>query len=144
MFTDATPVPLYFGRAKRLASQGQRLASFAAPDGEVCSCPDCDQPAAQVELHHAVTDWVDGGRTDITDLAPACPRHNRMVGTQAGQYTTDKLRTGPDRGRTTWRLNTQPGAPPNPARINRRPDIEARFKAHLDHVRTEIHGPTRE
>ncbi|WP_152528560.1 DUF222 domain-containing protein, partial [Gordonia amicalis] len=41
VFKDATAVPLYFGRGKRLATREQRLVSFARPDGEVCSTPDC-------------------------------------------------------------------------------------------------------
>ncbi|MBM7280259.1 HNH endonuclease, partial [Gordonia rubripertincta] len=31
-----------------------------------------------------------------------------------------------------------------PERINRRPDIPRRFAEHLQHVRTEIHGPEQE
>ncbi|MGW9264667.1 DUF222 domain-containing protein [Gordonia terrae] len=140
IFKDKTAVPLYFGRGKRLASREQRLVSFARPDGEVCSAPGCDQPATQVELHHA-QDWAKGGLTDIDDLAPACPRHNRMVGDQPGQYTTRIARTGPDEGRCLWRLNAEPGAPPNPEHLNRRPDIPRRFAEHLHTVRDEIHGP---
>ena len=140
IFKDATAVPLYFGRGKRLATRDQRLVSFARPGGEVCSAPGCDQPATQVELHHAHKDWAKGGLTDIDDLAPACPRHNRMVGDQSGQYTTRIERSGPDEGRCLWRLNAEPGAPPNPEHLNRRPDIPRRLTAHLDQVRREIHG----
>ncbi len=142
VFKDATAVPLYFGRGKRLATREQRLVSFARPDGEACSTPDCDLSAAHVEMHHAQLDWGLGGLTDITDLAPACPKHNRMVGDQPGQYTTRMVREGPDEGRCVWRLNAEPGAPPNPERINRRPDLPRRFAEHLEQVRTEIHGPT--
>ncbi|TSD95524.1 DUF222 domain-containing protein [Gordonia rubripertincta] len=144
VFKDATAVPLYFGRGKRLATREQRLASFARPDGHTCSNPDCGVSAAHVEIHHAQLDWGLGGLTDITDLTPACPKHNRMVGDQPGQYTTRMVREGPDEGRTTWQLNTAPGTPPNPERINRRPDIPRRFAEHLQHVRTEIHGPEQE
>ncbi|MCR8899878.1 13E12 repeat family protein, partial [Gordonia sp. GONU] len=141
VFKDATAIPLYFGRGKRLATREQRLVSFARPDGEVCSTPDCDLSAAHVEMHHAQLDWGLGGLTDITDLAPACPKHNRMVGDQPGQYTTRMVREGPDEGRCVWQLNAEPGAPPNPERVNRRPDIPRRFLEHLEQVRTEIHGP---
>ncbi|WP_238421653.1 HNH endonuclease signature motif containing protein [Gordonia sp. 'Campus'] len=141
IFKDATAVPLHFGRGRRLATRAQRLASFARPDGEVCSAPGCDQPATHVELHHAQKDWAKGGLTDIDDLAPACPRHNRMVGDQPGQYTTRIERSGPDEGRCVWRLNAEPGAPPNPEHINRRPDIPRWFAHHLNTVRDEIHGP---
>ncbi len=141
IFKDHTAVPLHFGRGKRLATREQRLVSFARPDGEVCSAPGCDQPATHVELHHAHKDWAKGGLTDIDDLAPACPRHNRMVGDQPGQYTTRIERSGPDEGRCVWKLNAEPGAPPNPDHINRRPDIPRRFAEHLNTVRDEIHGP---
>ncbi|WP_137809585.1 MULTISPECIES: HNH endonuclease signature motif containing protein [unclassified Gordonia (in: high G+C Gram-positive bacteria)] len=141
IFKDATTVPLYFGRGKRLATREQRLVSFARPDGEVCSAPGCDQPATHVDMHHAQKDWAKGGLTDIDDLAPACPRHNRMVGEAPGQYTTRVVRDGPDEGRCLWRLNAEPGAPPNPERLNRRPDIPRRFAEHLNTVRDEIHGP---
>ncbi|MGW8814775.1 DUF222 domain-containing protein [Gordonia terrae] len=141
IFKDHTTVPLHFGRGKRLATREQRLVSFARPDGEVCSAPGCDQPATHVELHHAQKDWAKGGLTDIDDLAPACPRHNRMVGDQPGQYTTRIERSGPDEGRCLWRLNAEPGAPPNPERLNRRPDIPRRFAEHLRDIRNEIHGP---
>ncbi|WP_439030077.1 DUF222 domain-containing protein [Gordonia terrae] len=141
VFKNHTAVPLHFGRGKRLATREQRLVSFARPDGEVCSAPGCDQPATQVEIHHAETDWAKGGLTDIDDLAPACPRHNRMVGDQPGQYTTHIRRSGPHEGRCVWRLNAEPGAPPNPDGLNRRPDIPRRFATHLDTVRHEIHGP---
>ncbi|MDS1116455.1 DUF222 domain-containing protein [Gordonia westfalica] len=141
VFKDATAVPLYFGRGKRLATREQRLVSFARPDCDTCSTPDCGVPATHVEMHHAQLDWGLGGLTEITDLAPACPKHNRMVGDQPGQYTTRMVRDGPDEGRATWQLNTEPGTPPNPERINRRPDIPRRFADHLKHVRDEIHGP---
>ncbi|ANY25835.1 HNH endonuclease signature motif containing protein [Gordonia terrae] len=141
IFKDSTAVPLYFGRGKRLATREQRLVSFARPDGEVCSAPGCDQPATHGDMHHAEQDWAKGGLTDIDDLAPACPRHNRMVGDQPGQYTTHIERSGPDEGRCVWRLNADPGAPPNPGRLNRRPDIPRRFAHHLNTVRNEIHGP---
>ncbi|WP_435172673.1 DUF222 domain-containing protein [Gordonia hongkongensis] len=141
IFKDHTTVPLHFGRGKRLATREQRLASFARPDGEVCSAPGCDQPATHVDMHHAHKDWAKGGLTDIDDLAPACPRHNRMVGDKPGQYTTRIVRSGPDEGRCMWRLNAEPGAPPNPERLNRRPDIPRRFAHHLNTVRNDIHGP---
>ncbi|MCK8613023.1 HNH endonuclease signature motif containing protein [Gordonia sp. C13] len=144
VFKDATAVPLYFGRGKRLATREQRLVSFARPDGQNCSTPGCDLAAAHLEMHHAQLDWAAGGLTDITDLAPACPKHNRMVGNQAGQYTTRMVREGPDEGRCAWRLNAEPGAPPNPEHINRRPDIPRRFTEHLQQVRDEIHGPDTE
>ncbi|MXP22793.1 DUF222 domain-containing protein [Gordonia sp. HNM0687] len=141
VFADSSPIPLYFGQAKRLATRAQRLVSFARPDGHVCSAPDCDQPAAHVEMHHAVRDFADGGKTDIVDLAPACGPHNRMVGTNPGQFTTGVYTDGPDAGRVWWRRNSEPGAPPNPKRHNRRPDVAALFLRNLEQVRARIHPP---
>ncbi|MGV9826929.1 DUF222 domain-containing protein [Gordonia sp. NPDC003429] len=141
VFADHTAVPLYFGRSRRLASLGQRLASFASDGGEMCSAPDCTQPATRVEIHHARNDWANGGLTDIDSLKPACPKHNPMVGPNPGQYTTRIIDDGPDTGRVAWQLNTHPGMPPNPEHINRHPDIGTVFADTLDAVRADIHGP---
>lgn len=141
VFEDAIPIPLFFGKGKRFATQAQRMVNFARPDGHVCSAHGCDQPAAYLELHHAQLDWADGGLTDIIDMTGACPKHNRMVGPNPGQYTTRMIGDGPDRGRCGWTLNTRPGAPPNPERVNRTPDLAAGFTKHLAQVRAEIHGP---
>ncbi|MDL9939053.1 HNH endonuclease signature motif containing protein, partial [Gordonia sp. ABSL1-1] len=119
----------------------QRLVSFARPDGECCSAPGCDQPATQVEMHHSRRDYAHGGYTDITELTPTCPKHNRMVSSRIGDYTTGVHDTGPDAGRTWWRRNSAPGAPPNPARVHRLPDIKHLFAQHLTQVRDTIHGP---
>ncbi len=137
VFEGHHAVPLYLGRAKRLASRGQRLASFASPGGHTCSFPGCGQPAARVEMHHAVRDWADGGRTDIDQLAPACPRHNRIVGKGAGQYTTGKAFDG----RSWWRRNSSPGVPENPKLVNRFPDIGEKFVENLEQTRRHIHRP---
>lgn len=64
---------LNYGRRRRLASQGQRLALFSRDRG--CTFPDCRQSAARSEIHH-VTDWTRGGRTDLGKLAIACGYHN--------------------------------------------------------------------
>ncbi|MDL9936534.1 DUF222 domain-containing protein [Gordonia sp. ABSL1-1] len=141
VFDDAAGVPLFLGRGRRFASTGQRLASFARPGGEYCSAPGCDQPATQVEMHHSKLDFAKGGLTDITELAPACPKHNRMVSDRPGDYTTGVHLAGPDAGRTWWRRNGSPGAPPNPARVHRLPDVGRIYHQRLSQVRTRIHGP---
>ena len=64
---------LAYGRARRLASSGQRLALIARDKG--CSFPDCRETAARSEMHH-VTDWVKGGQTNIDTLALACGYDN--------------------------------------------------------------------
>jgi len=65
---------LAYGRERRLATKGQRLA-LAARDGG-CSFPGCDRPAAWCEVHH-VRAWVNDGHTDIDNLVLLCPHHHR-------------------------------------------------------------------
>jgi hypothetical protein len=62
-----------YGRARRLASPGQRLALMARDRG--CTFPRCRETASRSEVHHIV-DWVKGGVTDIHALALACGYHN--------------------------------------------------------------------
>jgi len=64
---------LAYGRARRLASPGQRLALFARDKG--CTFPGCRKTAAQSQIHH-LTDWADGGPTDLNNLAITCGYHN--------------------------------------------------------------------
>ncbi|GAB93478.1 HNH endonuclease signature motif containing protein, partial [Gordonia rhizosphera] len=141
VFKDSSAIPLFFGQGKRFATTPQRLASFARPDGHFCSAPGCDQPATHVEMHHSRLDFAKGGKTDIVDLAPACPKHNRMVNDEVGGFTTGVHDIGPDAGRTWWRRNSAPGAPLNAARVHRLPDVEALFDDNLTRARTDIHGP---
>ncbi|MEP9392476.1 MULTISPECIES: DUF222 domain-containing protein [Gordonia] len=140
VFSDAIDLPLYLGRARRLASTEQRIASFSRTGGEVCSFPGCGQPASHSEMHHAKKDWADGGKTDITDLAPACGPHNRMVGPNPGQYTTGIYEDGPLAGRCWWQLNAAPGMPENPKIVNDHPDITALYEQKLDQIRDQIHS----
>ena len=139
VFAEHHAVPLYLGRAARLASLGQRLASMASPGGDRCSAPGCDQPAIIVEMHHADADWANGGLTDIDNLGPACPKHNRMVSDRPGDFTTRVIREGPDAGRIAWRLNTHPRQRPNPEQINRLPDVVPTFHRYLRAIRTDIY-----
>ena len=90
---------MYFGRARRLASEAQRLAMFAAHRG--CSTPGCSNPAMWAEAHH-ILEWVLGGFTDIVNEAPACPQHHKLIGPGAHQWQTIMLTEGPDAGRCAW------------------------------------------
>ncbi|MEE4025381.1 DUF222 domain-containing protein [Gordonia sp. PKS22-38] len=130
VFKDHTAQPLYLGTSKRLASRAQRLALFAQPGGGGCSTPGCSQPIAHAEIHHAEKDWAQGGRTNIDETAPACPRHNRMVGPNPGQWTTRIIREGPDAGRAGWSLNPVSGPPP-PPRVNRIHEVGELFEQYL-------------
>jgi hypothetical protein len=64
---------LAYGRARRLASPAQRLALIARDQG--CTFPRCRETAARSEVHH-ITDWVNGGQTNIDTLALACGHDN--------------------------------------------------------------------
>ncbi|MGW0455367.1 DUF222 domain-containing protein [Gordonia sputi] len=145
VFGEHTSIPLYLGRSKRIASLGQRLASFASAGGKMCSAPGCHQPASRVQMHHAATDWADGGLTDIDQLVPACDVHNRRVGSKPGQFTTRMITEGPDTGRVAWRLNATPGMPENPERINRVADVKADFHDYLttEHISNEAAAAAR-
>ena len=72
ILTDAGGI-LAYGIGRRLGSPGQRKALFARDRG--CTFPGCARTAAQSEIHHAI-DWVNGGRTDLDNLAIACGYHN--------------------------------------------------------------------
>jgi hypothetical protein len=73
VFNEAGGI-MAFGRTRRLASLGQRLA-LAARDGG-CSFPGCDRPAAWTEVHH-VQPWIEGGRTDVDGMCLLCRYHHR-------------------------------------------------------------------
>ncbi|WP_229705058.1 HNH endonuclease signature motif containing protein [Williamsia phyllosphaerae] len=127
VFDDHTAEPLFLGRAHRLASQAQRFVLFAKYGG--CGAADCPTPFAHCEIHHADKDWADGGTTDVNHLAPACGPHNRAVGPNPDQWTTDKITTGPDRGRYGWRRNTDP---PEEIHANHRHHIRELLDRHGD------------
>lgn len=71
-----TGLPLWLGRARRLATPAQRRAVLAASDGH-CTFPGCTIAAHRCEIDH-LTGWEQGGPTDIENLAPTCAFHNRL------------------------------------------------------------------
>ena len=71
---DQTGGVIAYGRGRRLASLGQRLA-LAAQDGG-CSFPGCGHPAAWTEVHH-IRAWTDGGETDLDNMCLLCRFHHR-------------------------------------------------------------------
>lgn len=68
---------LAYGRQRRLATAGQRLALAARDKG--CCFPGCDRPPAWCEVHH-VTEWIEGGSTDLDNLCLVCTFHHRHFG----------------------------------------------------------------
>ncbi|MGA0878160.1 MAG: DUF222 domain-containing protein [Ilumatobacteraceae bacterium] len=69
-------VPLDVGRAKRLATAGQRRALEAAHD--TCAMPECVVAFHHCQIHH-IDYWESGGPTDFGNLVPLCSRHHHDV-----------------------------------------------------------------
>jgi hypothetical protein len=80
--------PLDVGRSSRVVTPAQR-AALAVRDGG-CVFPDCARPLAWCEGHHLVH-WLDGGPTDLDNLALLCRAHHRAVHEGGWQLTR-----GPD------------------------------------------------
>ncbi len=94
VFDHHTEEPLYLGRAKRLATRGQRIVLYAKDRG--CTKPGCTAPGYWCEAHH-VDGWTaDNSPTDIDKLTLACPPHNRLI-----EKTGWRTRKRKD-GRTQW------------------------------------------
>ena len=68
--------PLDLGRATRVVSPAQRQA-LAVRDGG-CVFPGCRRPVGWCEAHH-VWHWLDGGPTDLGNLALVCREHHRAI-----------------------------------------------------------------
>ena len=68
--------PLDLGRSTRVVTPAQRQA-LAVRDGG-CVFPGCRRPLAWCEGHH-VRHWLDGGPTDLDNLALVCREHHRAV-----------------------------------------------------------------
>jgi hypothetical protein len=59
---------------RRLCTDNQHTALIARDRG--CCFPGCHRPPQHTEAHH-VTDWIDGGRTQVKNLALVCSYHHR-------------------------------------------------------------------
>ncbi|MGK9270534.1 HNH endonuclease [Williamsia muralis] len=148
IFENHSNEPLFLGRARRLASEAQRLAMFAAHRG--CSHPGCSNPALWAEAHH-VREWAQGGFTDITHLAPACPQHHQLVGPGEHQWQTVMITDGPDAGRCAWippalldperRPRVNRAHHPDEAIIEAGQAMLARRKAELEQRNRELGAP---
>jgi hypothetical protein len=93
--------PLDVGRTSRVVQPAQRVA-LAVRDGG-CVFPDCARPLAWCDAHH-LQHWLDGGPTDLTNLALLCRAHHRAVHEGGWQLTR-----GPD-----GRLTATPPQRPHP------------------------------
>lgn len=88
LFDDPKKVRMYYGRRRRTASPGQRLALYALDRG--CSKPGCTAPPNRSQVHHAERDWQHGGTTDIDELTLACGCDNRLVDDSETGWKTRK------------------------------------------------------
>jgi hypothetical protein len=66
---------LNLGRTTRVISPAQRRA-LEARDGRICSLPGCNRTHG-LQAHH-IEHWINGGLTDITNLAFFCTYHHRL------------------------------------------------------------------
>lgn len=85
VFDKATGAALNYFRARRTASPAQRIMLIARDGG--CTKPGCTVGAYGCQVHHARTDYAEGGLTNVDDLTLACGWDNRLVDTHSG-YTT--------------------------------------------------------
>lgn len=97
LFRSPREIQLYYGRARRTASPGQRLVLHALERG--CTKPGCMAPPYQCQVHHAERDWQHGGNTNIDELTLACGCDNRLVDDTPTGWTTRKRKSD---SRTEW------------------------------------------
>jgi Domain of unknown function (DUF222)/HNH endonuclease len=102
--------PLDVGRSSRVITPAQR-AALAVRDGG-CVFPDCGRPPAWCDGHHLIH-WLDGGPTDLDNLALLCRTHHRTVHEGGWQLTR-----GPD-GHFTATPPQRPRRHPPPHRRQR-------------------------
>ena len=69
---------LDLGREERTASRAQRRALHLRDRG--CVFPSCTRPANWTQAHH-IREWLDGGATDLANLALLCGQHHRLIHT---------------------------------------------------------------
>ncbi|EHB47072.1 protein of unknown function DUF222 [Mycolicibacterium rhodesiae JS60] len=101
VFDGVTGRSLWLGRSRRLASADQRIMLLAKYRG--CTEPGCTVNGYNSQVHHATTDWKNGGTTDIDHLTLACKCGNLLV--ENDGWTTHQR---PD-GQTEWQ--PPPGVP---------------------------------
>ena len=73
---DADSMPLNLGRANRVVPPHLRTALEIRDRG--CIMPGCQRPPSWCEAHH-IHHWIDGGRTDLQNLALLCSRHHHEL-----------------------------------------------------------------
>ncbi len=90
--------PLAVGRSRRLATKAQRTALAVRDKG----CILCGRPPAECQTHH-LTDWAEGGRTDLDQMVLLCWTHHREVDLHRWTITKNPDPDGPH-----WRITPTP------------------------------------
>ena len=85
VITDGRSAILDFGRAVRTATIEQ-FKALSVRDGG-CVIPGCDRPPGWCQAHHWKRDWIDGGETNLDDLALVCSSHHHMIHDEGWQLT---------------------------------------------------------
>ena len=73
---DGTGKPLDVGRAKRLATEEQRVALRSMY--RTCAIDGCEQHFDRCHIHH-LEEWEDLGLTDLDNLLPLCSFHHHRA-----------------------------------------------------------------
>ncbi|MGC4942120.1 DUF222 domain-containing protein [Kribbella sp. DT2] len=97
--------PLDVGTEHRFVTRAIRQALNARDKG----CVICQAPPAMCEAHH-LTHWVNGGRTDITNLALLCKAHH--IDVHQAHWTISMDNGRPQVTRPTWASPPNPPKPP--------------------------------
>ena len=74
--TDGGSHVLDYGRETRAVPDGL-FHALVLRDAH-CRFPGCDRPPEWCEAHH-LRHWLDGGRTELTNLALCCTRHHQLL-----------------------------------------------------------------
>ena len=98
--THTRTQPLALGRTTRLATSAQRTA-LALRDG---GCLLCQRPPTECQTHH-VTEWSQGGTTDVDQMVLLCWSHHRQVDLNRWAITRT---TDPSPGDPFWQVTPVP------------------------------------
>ncbi|NDL56322.1 HNH endonuclease signature motif containing protein [Phytoactinopolyspora mesophila] len=89
IITGPDSQPLDVGRSQRTATPAQRKALRLRDRG--CVFPGCRRPPEWTEVHHLIP-WIQGGRTNIDEMALLCRKHHTLV--HQGGWTIQILGPG--------------------------------------------------
>ena len=108
-----------------------------------CTRPGCDAPATLTAVHH-ITEWQDGGRTDIGNEDLACDACHALVHDGPGGWQTRVAPAGSEHpGRTEW-IPPPHIDPEQRPRVNHRHHLGDLLSAALAHYRARRETELRE